>query len=117
LQASIFLQATTIGNIKNTATITATLAAATTTVTVPAGGVLGWFGVTTTTQVGLLAAQPWLIPVLAGYGIVAIGTPMIILKKCKEQWKEATQDLTDGFWEWADSDIYVEAIRSWSGIT
>ena len=116
LQASIFLQATTIGNIKNTAAVTATLAAATTTVTVPASGVMGWLGFTTTTQVGLLAAQPWLIPILAGYGIVAIGTPMIILQKCKSQWAQATQDLTDGFWEWADSDIYVEAIKSWSGI-
>ncbi|KAL3943617.1 MAG: hypothetical protein SGBAC_002326 [Bacillariaceae sp.] len=116
LQASIFLQATTIGNIKNTATITATLAAATTTVTAPASGVMGWLGFTTTTQVGLLAAQPWLIPILAGYGIVAIGTPMIVLKKCKEQWKVATQDLTEGFWEWADSDVYVEAIKSWSSI-
>ncbi|CAJ1965661.1 unnamed protein product [Cylindrotheca closterium] len=117
LQASVFLQATTVGNIKNTATITATLAAATTTVTVPASGVMGWLGFTTTTQVGLMAVHPWLIPVLAGYGLIAIGTPMIILKKCKDQWKEATQDLTEGFWEWADSDIYVEAIHSWSGIT
>lgn len=116
LQASIFLQATTVGNIKNTATITATLAATTTTVTVPAAGVWGWFGFSTTTQVGLLAAQPWLIPVLAGYGILAVGTPLIILRKCKEQWREATQKLTEGFWEWADSDVYVEAIRSWSAL-
>jgi hypothetical protein len=116
LQASIFLHATTVGNIKNTATITATLAAATTTVTVPSAGVWGWLGFSTTTQVGLLAAQPWLIPVLAGYGIIAVGTPMIILRKCKEQWRVATQNLTEGFWEWADSDVYVEAIKSWSAL-
>jgi predicted nucleotidyltransferase len=116
LQASIFLHATTVGNLKNTATLTASLAAATTTVTAPAAGVWGWLGFSTTTQVGLLAAQPWLIPVLAGYGIIAIGTPIIILKKCKERWRDATQKLTEGFWEWADSDVYVEAIKSWSGL-
>eukprot|EP00980_Cylindrotheca_fusiformis_P012695 scaffold3103_cov136-Cylindrotheca_fusiformis.AAC.33 len=114
LQASIFLHATTVGNIKNTATITATLAATTTTVTAPAAGIWGYLGFSTTTQVGLLAAQPWLIPVLAGYGIIAVGTPLIILQKCKTQWRQATQVLTEGFWEWADSDVYVEAIKSWS---
>jgi uncharacterized membrane protein len=41
---------------------------------------------------------------------------MIILKKAKEEWQETTATLTDGFWAWADTDIFVEAIKSWSAL-
>lgn len=116
IQASIFLQSTLAGNIKTTATVAATLASTTTSVTVPAAGVWGWMGMTTTTQVGLFAAQPWLIPVVAGVGIVYVGTPLVVLQKSRKQWDKVTQNLTTGFWEWAPPDVYIEAIKSWSTI-
>jgi len=116
LQASFFLHSTTAGNIKSTATLATVAGTSTVTATVPATGVLGWFGMTTTTTVGLLSAHPWLIPVLSGYGIITIGTPIMVLKKAKDQWASITTELTDGFWAWADSDVYVEAIEHWSGL-
>ena len=124
LQASIFLHSTAAGNLKSAVTLAATAATATTTVsttsTAPAWGIAGWLGLTTTSTstatVGFLSLHPWLVPLLAGYGIVAVGTPVVLLMKAKKRWEEVTQTLTDGFWEWADSDIYVEAIQSWSDL-
>ena len=124
LQASIFLHSTAAGNLKSAVTLAATAATATTTVsttsTAPAWGIAGWLGFTTTSTstatVGFLSLHPWLVPLLAGYGIVAVGTPVVLLMKAKKRWEEVTQTLTDGFWEWADSDIYVEAIQSWSDL-
>jgi len=118
IQASIFLYSSAVGNFK-TAVLTSTgVAAATTTtmITVPAGGIAGWFGMTTTTTatVSLLSVQPWLIPVLAGYGLVAVGTPMMLAHTARKKWESATRQLNDGFWSNAESDVYVEAIKSWS---
>lgn len=124
LQASIFLHSTAAGNLKSAVTLAATAATATTTTTttasVPAWGIAGWLGftttTTTTTTVGFLSLHPWLIPVLAGYGLVAVGTPIVMLQQAKKRWEQVTQSLTDGFWEWADADVYVEVIQSWSGL-
>jgi hypothetical protein len=116
LQASFFLHSTAAGNLKSTATLATVAGTSTVTSIVPATGISGWFGMTTTTTVSLFSAQPWLIPVLAGYGILTIGTPIIVLKKAKEQWASVTTKLTDGFWAWADADVYVEAIKYWSGL-
>lgn len=116
LQASIFLYSTAAGNLKTMILSSTGAAAATTTVTLPAGGIAGWFGMTTTTTVSLLSVQPWLIPVLAGYGLIAVGTPIILAIKAKERWEAATTKLNDAFWGNAESDVYVEAIKSWSNL-
>jgi len=55
------------------------VATATTTITAPATGIAGWFGLTTTTTVSLLSVQPWLIPLLAGYGLIAVGRFMKVI--------------------------------------
>ena len=62
------------------------------------------------------ATQPWLIPVVGIYGAVAIGMPYLMLKKCKEKWKESELQMTDGFWATADAKIYVSAIVNWSNM-
>ena len=116
LQASIFLYSTAAGNLKTAILSSAGVAGATTTVTVPATGIAGWFGMTTTATVSLVSVQPWLVPALAGYGLIAVGTPMILAIKAKERWENATMKLNNGFWGNADADVYVEAIKSWSGL-
>lgn len=132
IQASIFLHTTAAGNLKSAISVSAVAASATATTTstalvtttTPMWGPLGWMGlttsttqaVTTTSTVGFLSLHPWLIPVLAGYGAIAVGAPMVLLAQAKKRWERTTQRLTDDFWEWADHDVYVEAIQSWSKI-
>jgi hypothetical protein len=119
-QAAVFLHSTAIGQAKSAATLALFVGSQTVpvTTTVSAGGILGWFGATTTTttMVPLLSINPWLIPVLAGYGIAAVGTPYIMLMKAKGKWEKATRELNDGFWGWAGAEVYVEAIKGWSGL-
>jgi len=117
IQASIFLHSTAAGNLKSAISISAMAATTNVTTTTPMWGPLGWAGLSSTTTVGVLSLHPWLIPALAGYGIVTVGVPMMILSKAKKQWEDTTKNLTDGFWEWADHDVYVEAIHSWSKIS
>ncbi|KAL7472266.1 hypothetical protein ACHAXS_012592 [Conticribra weissflogii] len=62
LQAAIFLHSTAIGNAKSSTALTLTVA----------------------------AVQPWLIPVMAGAGIAAVGTPWLFLKLANDKWNEAT---------------------------
>jgi hypothetical protein len=118
LQAAVFLHSTALGQAKSAATLALFMSSQTVpiTSTVSAGGVMGWFGATTTSTslVPLLTTQPWLIPALAGYGIAAVGAPYVILVKAKGKWEESTQLLNDGFWGWADPHIFVEAIKCWS---
>lgn len=116
LQASIFLYSTAIGQAKSAATLSLFVASQTVTATVPASGILGWFGATTTSTIPLLSACPWLIPALAGYGLAAVGTPYLVLVKARGRWEESTKLLNDGFWAWADTDVYVDAIRGWGGL-
>ena len=114
LQASVFLHSTAAGNLKSAATIGVAASTATTTITVPATGIAGWFGVQTTATVGLLTVHPWIVPVLATYGVVTVGAPFLVHHSARERWKETTANLTNGFWEWAKPDVFVEAIKSWS---
>jgi len=116
LQASIYLHSTAAGNFKSAVTAAAAVSGSTVTTTVPATGIGGWFGMTTTATVSLVSVQPWIIPALAGYGIIAVGGPYIVLRKCHEHWRRATTDLNDKFWSELDADVYVEAIKSWSGL-
>mmetsp|Transcript_16277 Transcript_16277/g.25325 ORF Transcript_16277/g.25325 Transcript_16277/m.25325 type:complete len:618 (+) Transcript_16277:134-1987(+) len=120
LQAAVFLHSTALGQAKTATCFSMFVASQTVTVTsvVPAGGVLGWFGATTTTtaQVGLLGTQPWLIPLLGVYAVGAVGTPYFLLMNAQKKWKKATQKLNDEFWSSADPSVFVEAINCWSGI-
>jgi len=104
LQASIFLHSTAAGQLKSAATLATVVGTTTVTQVVPAGGVAGWFGMTTTTTVGLLSLQPWLIPVLAGYGLIAVGTPLFMMRKARVKWEENTEILTNGYQEWVGDD-------------
>jgi hypothetical protein len=116
LQASIFLHSTAAGNFKSAATLATIAGTTTVTTTVPASGIAGWFGFTTTTSVGLLTLNPWLIPLLAGYGIVIVGTPLFIYKKARDEWESTTMKMNNAFWSQADADVFVEAIQSWSAL-
>ena len=121
LQASVFLHSAAFGQAKSVSTMTALLVGQTITVTTttPAGGFFGLFGATTTTttQVGLLSAQPWIIPVLAGYTVLAIGTPFLLLHKCRQKWRDASQTLNDSFWFSAPPHVYLCAIDHWSHLS
>ena len=117
LQASIVLQSTAAGNLKSSVLLATGVGAATVTTTVPASGIAGWLGFTTTSTVSLLSVQPWLVPLLAGYGLLTVGTPLVLFLKARERWEEATTDLNDRFWGSVDSDVYVEAIKSWSALS
>jgi hypothetical protein len=114
LQASIFLQSTAAGNFKSSVLLATGVASATVTTTAPSAGIAGWLGFTTTSTVSLLSVQPWLIPLLAGYGLITVGTPLVLFHKAKERWARATIELNDQFWGSVSSDVYVEAIKSWS---
>ena len=88
LQAAVFLHSTAVGNAKSTFLLTASLG----------------------------ATQPWLIPVIGMYGLVAVGMPYYILKKCHKKWKEFETKLTDGFWGTCENEVIVEAIEKWSDL-
>jgi len=88
LQAAVFLHSTAVGNAKSTVALTAAVG----------------------------ATQPWLIPLVGIYGIVAIGMPYYLLKRCHIKWKEGEKALTDGFWSTADPVVFVAAIENWSGL-
>jgi len=115
-QAVVYLNSTAAGNFKTVVTAAAAVGSSTVTTTVPASGIAGWFGMTTTTTVSLVSVQPWLIPVIAGWSLIAVGTPVIFLKKCHNHWRDITTMLNDKFWSELDVDVYVEAIKSWSGL-
>jgi len=112
LQASVFLHSSTIGNAKQTATLAMFLSAQT--ATVPASGIWGFFGGTTT--VSLFSIQPWLVPALVGGGMVYVGLPMLILWKARAKWFKAEKKLNDGFWRMAEPEVFVELIRSWTSL-
>lgn len=109
LQGSIFLHSSTVGNAKQTATLAMFLSAQT--ATVPASGLWGWLGGTTT--VSLFTAQPWVVPALIGGGMVYIGIPTMLLWKAKGRWSETEKKLNDGFWSAADNETIVELVRHW----
>jgi len=109
LQGSIFLHSSTVGNAKQTATLAMFLSAQT--ATVPASGLWGWLGGTTT--VSLFTAQPWVVPALIGGGMVYIGLPTMLLWKAKGRWSETEKKLNDGFWSAADNETIVELVRHW----
>ena len=120
IQSQIFLHSTALGNAKTATTVALIVGSQTVAVssTIPAAGLWGWLGytTTTTTQVGLLSMNPWLIPIMAGTGLAAVGTPYLILHRAQTKWNQATEILNDVFWQNATPDIYVDAIRHWAGM-
>jgi hypothetical protein len=116
LQASRFLELTAAGQVKSSATLAVAAAGTTSTVTVPASGVWGWLGYTTTAQVSWLSLHPMVIPGLACYAAVTIGIPAMVYASAHRQWRVTSQKLADAFWEWAmeNPEIFAELITYWS---
>jgi hypothetical protein len=116
LQASRFLELTTAGQVKSSATLAAAAAGATTTVTVPASGVWGWLGYTSTAQVSWMSLHPLAMPGLACYAVVTIAIPAMMYASAQRQWTTTTNFLTNAFWEWATEqpEIFAELITYWS---
>ena len=102
--------------VKSTATIAATAAGTTANVTVPAAGIWGWFGMTTTQSVSWLSLHPMAIPGLACYAAVTVGVPAIMYVTAHKKWKETSQRLCDAFWESAteNPEVFAECITHWS---
>lgn len=112
LQASTFLEMAAAGQAKQSATLA--LTAASTQVSVPAAGVWGWMGYTS--SVSWLSLHPMVAPALAGYAAVTIGTPAIVYYKAKGHWQETTKRLCDAFWESAmeQPGVFAECMTHWS---
>ena len=102
LQASSFLSHAAVGQVKGTAVIAT--AAASAQATVPAAGMMGWLGFTTT--VPLMSVQPFLLPAICAYGAVTIGGPAAVLAYAKSSWKETTKRLNEAL----DSDSLEVAL-------
>ena len=101
---------------KSTATLAATAAGATTQVTVPSAGILGWFGATTTQSVSWLSLHPMAIPGLACYAVITVGVPAVMYVTAHKKWKKTSQRLCDAFWESAieNPEVFAECITHWS---
>lgn len=116
LQASSFLELTAAGQVKSSATLAATAAGATTTITAPAAGLWGWMGYTNATQVSWLSLHPMAIPGLAAYAAITVGVPAVVWLAAKKQWKATTSVLSDKFWEHANEhpQVFAECMTHWS---
>jgi len=57
-----------------------------------------------------------LVPLAVVGGLIWVSAPMVILKKSKEKWEEATLQLTDLFWSSAPPEVFVSAIEQWSDL-
>ena len=101
---------------KQSATLAATAAGTTTVVTVPKAGILGWFGMTTTTSVGWLSIHPMAIPGLACYAAVTVGVPAVMYATAHKKWKETSERMSEAFWNAAteNPDVFAECLTHWS---
>ena len=102
---------------KQSATLAATAAGTTATVTVPASGIWGsWFGMTTTSSVSWLSLHPMAIPGLACYAAITVGVPAIMYATAHKKWKETSERMTDAFWKAAtdNPDVFAECLTHWS---
>mmetsp|Transcript_40187 Transcript_40187/g.82701 ORF Transcript_40187/g.82701 Transcript_40187/m.82701 type:complete len:328 (+) Transcript_40187:665-1648(+) len=66
--------------------------------------------------IGIAAAHAVLVPLAVVGGLIWVSAPMVILKKSKEKWEEATLQLTDLFWSSAPPEVFVSAIEQWSDL-
>jgi len=112
LQASSLLHTYAAGQVKSASTLA--LYVSSQQVTVPSAGLWGYLGYTT--KVSLLSTQPYLLPAVAGYGLITIGGPMWILAKCKDIWNKTTETMNHEFWEEAlrQPDTFAECMTNWS---
>jgi hypothetical protein len=114
LQAQSLLAYTAARQAESAVVLAGTAAATQVSVTTPAAGFWGWMGYTTTTQVPLLVSQPYLIGVLAAYGVLTVGVPAAMILKAKSEWKQTTVRLNDAFWGTAAlerPEVFVEYIN------
>lgn len=72
------------------------------TVSVPVTGMWGYLGYTTT--VPLTTAQPIIIPLLVGYGLISI-LPLEMLRRYKKKWRAIEEDLDREFWMVVGEDV------------
>jgi hypothetical protein len=112
LQTSSLLNVAAAGQAKSTTTLAAY--AASQQVTVPTSGFWGYLGYTT--KVSLFSMQPYLLPAIAGYGVITVGGPMWMLYRCKKFWNATTVQLQNEFWESAidQPDEFAKSITEWS---
>mmetsp|Transcript_15924 Transcript_15924/g.45785 ORF Transcript_15924/g.45785 Transcript_15924/m.45785 type:complete len:650 (+) Transcript_15924:26-1975(+) len=66
--------------------------------------------------IGIAAAHAIFVPLAVVGGLIWVSTPMLILKKSREKWEEATEKLTDLFWQSAPPEAFICAIENWSSI-
>ena len=118
LQAINWLVMTAAGQVKSAVTVGGFAAATQVPITVPAAGLWGWMGYTTSTSVPLLATQPYLLPAIIGYGVVTVAVPTLWLLHAKNHAKRTTEQLNKSFWEQAidNPEIFVECITNWSAL-
>jgi hypothetical protein len=114
LQATSWLSTTAAGQAKS-AVVAGSIVSATQ-ISVPAAGMWGWLGYTTTTT--LAAVNPFLLPAIAVYGVVTVGAPALWLMHAQKTWKELTAKLNDSFWAHAIDQpaVFVECITEWSNL-
>jgi hypothetical protein len=110
LQVADFLHLTFAGQLKSSVTLGAYVS--TQTVTVPAAGIWGYLGFTT--KVTLASTQPLLLPLIAGYGLITVGSPLYMLYQCRFHWDTTTKVMHEEFWSSASNDLIVECIVFWS---
>jgi hypothetical protein len=114
-QAASFLSAFALGQAKSAVTLAGV--AASTQVTVPAAGLWGWLGYTTTTS--FAAANPLALPLIAAYGVVTVMAPALWLWRAKDRWEKLTVELNEAFWgKYAleEPEAFAECLTEWSMI-
>jgi hypothetical protein len=112
-QAASFLSAFALGQAKSAVTLAGV--AASTQVTVPAAGLWGWLGYTTTTS--FAAANPMVLPLVAVYGVVTVMAPALWLWRAKDRWEKLTIELNDAFWSkyaLEQPEAFAECLSDWS---
>lgn len=89
LQGSALLGGVANSSLK--ATAVSGLAVSATSVTVPCAGVWGWLGFTST--IPLTTAAPLLMPAIVAGGVASTIPPLVIMQRCKQEWKNITKHL------------------------
>jgi hypothetical protein len=109
LQVADFLHVNIAGQLKSSVSLAGYVS--TQTVSVPSAGFWGYLGFTT--KATLAATQPYLLPLIASYGIITVGGPLWMLHQGKAKWKEYGEVLHDSFWSNVENDVIVECLNQW----
>jgi len=99
LQALSIMHIPFLGSVAGTTAAATGAAMATTQVTVPAAGIMGWFGATTTTTttVPLMVVQPWILPIIIVAGTVTIGGSAACLAASAIKFRQITKRMNAAF--------------------